>query len=830
MSVRPARLSEGALAGAIFFCPLALGTLDRWSIAVAAALALSALFLSRASPERDPIALPLLAWLLAGLAVIVALQCVPLPAWLARWLSPESAATYRFALAGFSASWHPLTLDGPASAREVAKAVTIAAAFAAACLLADSRRTRRRLAAALALAGAGIALIGYGHLLFDAHRLFGLPLLPGAHPPFVTTFGNKNNAAGFLALTSPVALGLSLSSHHRRQRAAWAVAYLLAGAAVFLTLSRGGIFAFLGGQAALGALLWAGRAPDHDSKRRARPAALVLALAAAVVAIAAYLAWGPIAARLATLPGAPHEGKIDGFGQTLPMLRDFFWTGAGRGAFPTAGARYLTFSSGTAEYVENEPLQAAVDLGVPLGAGLVAAVLLTFAGALRRKLDPLDCALAAGLLALALQNLVDFSLELPGVALPAAVALALLAAPPHERGPRSFSRLLSRRGAAVATAAGALLSAAGLLASPPAHAWRAETDAFAAAAGALPGAKAAKIAEGVLARHPASFVVPLAVGRSFLAAGQPAAALHWLDRALYFKPNLADTHLLTARALDELGQTRQALLEARTYFTASGGGGAALALLAVRHPGEIADAVARTAEGEDALAAFLADHGRLPEAVAAARVAVSLAMGQGEPHRVLALLLARAGDAGATAEAKQAVALAPEDERTWLALAQARRAAGDPAGEERVLRAGLLQLPGRLGLVVPLVRLDLSRHDSRAAMGALRLAEPPATLGARALVLSLRGEIHAAEGRMHLAEEEWRAASRLDPTGRHEWPLVGLLEQAARFREAAEMLRGMKVDSSDPDAPAIERRIADDERQEREAALSQARARLEAGP
>ena len=238
--------AEGLLAAALFFCPLALGTFQPWSVGAMLTLSCLALLSAPAGPRGAPLPINAMGVGLFAVALYVGLQCQPLPGGLLHLLSPQGAETYAFSLAGLPSAvrWHPITLDGPATSRELAKALAYACAFGSAYALAGSRRTRRRLAGALALAGFAIALLGYGHLLFNSDRLFGQPIFKEATSPFVTTFGNKNHAGGFLSLCAPVALGLALRDRHRRRQALWALVYLLTGAAVFLTGSRGAICSF----------------------------------------------------------------------------------------------------------------------------------------------------------------------------------------------------------------------------------------------------------------------------------------------------------------------------------------------------------------------------------------------------------------------------------------------------------------------------------------------------------------------------------------------------------------------------------------------------------
>jgi predicted Zn-dependent protease len=776
----------------------------------------------------------------------VAAQCLPLPPWLLRVLSPQGAETYAFSLAGLPAAthWHPITLDGPATARELAKALAYACAFAVAYAIAGRQRARRRVAAALALAGLTIALLGYGHLLFNADRLFGLPIFKEAAPPFVTTFGNKNHAAGFLSLCAPVALGLSLRGRNRRRQALWGLAYVLTGAAVFLTGSRGGIAAFLVAQCALAALLWVLRERPADSGRPQRPrgspqaAVAAICAAALVVAIAGYLAYDPVIDRLSTVNSVEKvesDSKIVGFGQSLALLRDFPLTGIGRGALPTVGGHYLTFSPGTAEYIENEALQALVDFGIPFGAALLGLILFAFGRAvLRRDLGPLECGLTAGLLAVGLQNLVDFSFEMGGVALPSLVALALLCRAPESESPESsgapstrwcFPRL-------AALSAGATSLALGLLALPASAAnWQTETNAFALASAKMKATEAEPAGIAILESHPASFVVPLAIADRYLADRQPAHALHWLNRAMYFKPTLAAPHVTAAEALAELGRKDQALLEARLYFETSHGSNDALVAMVPLYPklADLEQAVPETHYGLLSLSWFLQSRGRLDDASAAARAGIALDPADSALRRQLAsLLLLQQKPLDAEVEARKSLELAPEVADSYLTLSAVLSAKGEAAPAQAALQEGLHRLSGQRDLVLALVRLDLRLGQTEAAEAALKLMGPVATSPLRAELLSVQGDIYQSEGRLVKAEDSYEAAARLQPGGGYEWTLAALFERQSRFDAAVEQLQRIEGIATGEAKAQLTARIAKDGRQSKELEQLRKRALLAA--
>ena len=850
-------VAEVLLASAIFFTPLALGSVYAWSIGVMLALSTSAavagalasgrsrrvdestrLDLSKGSGQRPPLARQvnwrasphpwsLTASALVAVAAFTALQCLPLPGALLKLLSPETARLYAFSLAGLPGEHaaHPLSLDPAATGREFAKALAYAAAFVATLALGASRSTRRRLAFALSLSGFAVAAIGYAHKLLGLDQLFGAALYSSATPRFVTTFGDSNNAAGLFILCAPLALAFALRTSNWTARALWGSVYAFTGAAVFLTLSRGGAAAFLFSQLAF-AGLWAWQrqraatgalGPRAAAAARGQIVAVLVALAG-VLAMAAYLALGPLLDRASTLRDPNSDQKLTGFVQSLPLLRDYPLFGIGRGAFATVGARYLTFARETAEYVEDEPLQTVIDFGLPFGLALLGWFLFQLGRAgLRLQTSPLACGLWAGLFGLGLANTVDFSLELGGVALPATVAFALLLSEDSaERG-----RVVPARAVLAALAFSVPLAFWALARSDPD--WRTETNQFAALAPRWKGAAAASAADPVLRRHPASFVVPLAVAGSYLGEHAPARALSWLNRAMYLKPNLELTHLEAAAALAQLGHPAQALLEARTYDELTHGNTQALAVVAHYLPRtqSLLAGVPDTAGGLLSLAEFLAQRGQIDSALEAA--AQGVARDPADPallRRHVALLLSAKRLPEALAEAQKAVALAPTDPAGYRALANVQIAAGTPAPARQTLEEGLRRHPGDDDLVFALVQLDLAQTQLSLAELDLKKLGPQDSSAARARVFALQADILVREGRTVKAEEAYRNAIRVQPNAGHEWALAALLEQQSNFEGAIELLRELRAATPEEQQAPIDQRINQD--QQRQGAFDQA--------
>ena len=248
-----------------------------------------------------------------------------------------------------------------------------ALAFVAAVEVCRSRRSRQRLLATLAFTDAAVAVIGLLHALLGVTQLFGLRAFVHARPPLVTPFGNPNHLAGFLGLSSTVALGLALTSELRERGVLFAAAALLSGAGVLLSLSRAGILFFVFGPGAprgVGAddrQRTGGRSARREPRGRGAAALLVLV---ATLAVGGYVAWEQLVAEAASADSVEElrqSGKVELWpmmargGAGLPVL------GMGRGAFESAFPRYQTEPNpNTLTHPENAVLQLAAEFG---GAG-----------------------------------------------------------------------------------------------------------------------------------------------------------------------------------------------------------------------------------------------------------------------------------------------------------------------------------------------------------------------------------------------------------------------------------------------------------------------------
>ena len=250
--------------------------------------------------------------------------------------------------------------------------------------------------------------------------------------------------------------------------------------------------------------------------------------------------------------------------QALGLVESYPLTGVGRGALEQAFATVAS-NAGQVRYpwLENAYLQAFVDWGLPGGLVLAALGVWVFVSALRRlRHDPLLMGPLAALVGLALHELVDFSIELPGVALPALALLGMLHGR-REAEPERWSLGLRPRPALFLAP---LVVAALALGQGHSRASDAETEGKrlvqVSRDPSVPTETLLALGQAAWNRHPADYYLPLAVAERLVPERHPQA-VRWLNAAMVLAPSQPLPHQLAAELMASVGRKKQALLEYR---------------------------------------------------------------------------------------------------------------------------------------------------------------------------------------------------------------------------------------------------------------------------
>ncbi len=407
----------------------------------------------------------------AGLAgatlALLALYFVPLPAALLSRVEPRAVVEARksLALAGedpalaaaearllaaagakrTTPSSRPLALDAGGRLDGTTRVLLSLGAFLLALLAAGNEPGRRLLAGALAVSaflqasyGLAEALSGHYHILWRARTSYlGLPS---------GTFVCPNHFAALLSLGlfATLALLAARSAHAHRhgeetpfERGARLLLGVTAAAVLVIAMtwssSRGGL-----GAAGIGLLLWLLLGVRRLLRSPRGKAALLLGILVAGVLVAGSI-WmrppTPLQEDLETV-SLGWGGRTAMWRTGLRIARDFPWFGVGPGCTRWVHPLYRPPEQGAhVSHLHNDWLEWKVEtgwLGVLLLVCWVAAVAAGGVRLLRHARHgerALTLGLGCSLVALAIHEFIDFSLQLPGVAVPAAIAAGAFLAP-----------------------------------------------------------------------------------------------------------------------------------------------------------------------------------------------------------------------------------------------------------------------------------------------------------------------------------------------------------------------------------------------------------------
>lgn len=401
-----------------------------------------------------------------------AVQLIPLPPAVLDAVSPNTGAFLETYDLGYvfgsmaeptdevatqaSTSWHPLSL----APRRTLVGLASLAAFTlllAGLTTALSRSGSRRLTASIVVFGVVLALIGIVQKAILGEHAWGGMKIYGFWQPvhlLSTPFGpyvNKNHFAGWMLMGLPLALGLGLGLAEqgiRSRRDDWrsillwlsspqggrlqltVLATLLMVASLLMAKSRSG----LGGLIVVLIVLSIAAGRRFGS---ARAGIVAFGSLAAAFTVVFALAGTDLAARI-----TDQSDAVD--------LRKNIWTDSVRviKAFPLAGTGVNTFGTAMTGYqttqkdqhfqeAHNDYVQIAVEGGLLVGIPALVAFVLLVRAIWRRFSAGQDDTMthwirvgaATGLLAIAMQAFVEFSLQMPGNA---ALAVVLLALALHE--------------------------------------------------------------------------------------------------------------------------------------------------------------------------------------------------------------------------------------------------------------------------------------------------------------------------------------------------------------------------------------------------------------
>ena len=374
---------------------------------------------------------------LALVAAAIAVQLVPLPQSVVDTISPQARTLLREQSLPFrtnAPSFYPLTINPSRTQLGLAF-------FGAFSLLLVgtgrvlTRRAANGLAAAVAVVGVILAIAAMVQNATFNGKIYGFwtPLHGGTpYGPFV----NKNHFAGWMLMAIPVVIGYflartsSIEPQHRagfRDAVLWfsterggravmaAFAAIVMALSLVLTMSRSGM---------TGLVLAFGVTSIFVARREGRAVTRGLVFAYFGFTALTIVLWAgvdQIMTRFSQIDVSAIDQRPAIWADTVRIVRDFWLTGTGLNTFSVSVLHYQT--SVPNQYLReahSDYLQLAAEGGLLLGIP-VALSILVFCGQVRKRLREdtgsirwIRMGALTGLIAIAFQSLVEFSLQMPG--------------------------------------------------------------------------------------------------------------------------------------------------------------------------------------------------------------------------------------------------------------------------------------------------------------------------------------------------------------------------------------------------------------------------------
>jgi O-antigen ligase len=445
----------------LIFTPLAVGSVQIWASAIMeiAAFSIFGVWLMKISSVKGLVFRDngqgerVMAVLFGAFLTLIIMQITPLPVWLLRFLSSNTASFYeRFTIEG-SAEWRTLSIYPWATRQELLKLLSYAAVFS---VIANYYRTREKTEALVRK----IMVIAFSLVVFAIfQKLTWNGMLYWIYPldgqvssskgfsvwgPFI----NRNHFAGYLEICIPLGLGMIFYSTAKTKASQHAtvlkrfasvmsskrfsslglrsVATFVMIGALFMTLSRGGIIGFL--CSALFLIILA------RMRRRLRKKIIVPVFAGLLLLLMVIVAgWDRIEDRFEQLGEETSLKRAEVWADSAGIVKDYPLFGTGLGTFQNSYPQYQSHSSTTFyDHAHNDYIELLTDTGLA-GFILGGALVVTFFSMLfsvwlkrhRTYTKAIGAAGMASLIAILVHSFADFNLHIPANAMLLAVVAGI---------------------------------------------------------------------------------------------------------------------------------------------------------------------------------------------------------------------------------------------------------------------------------------------------------------------------------------------------------------------------------------------------------------------
>ena len=434
---------EKGIAFILIFTPLAIGTVQQWSIAImeiASFIILCVWILKMASEGKVVVLRTPVFGILAALLLLIVFQILPLPERLMAFLSPSANNMYSAFLGDDVTMSRTISIYSGATREELFKLLSYAAVF---IVVVNHFRTKvqiSRVVRTIIYMGCFLAVFAVIQKMTWNGRLYWFyPVGKGLHSDMTYIWGpyiNHNHFAGYMEMAIPIGLGFLLyklsgiNSLHglpvSRRIARYldrkdsvyvmflCLAVLIMSVVLFMSLSRGGIIGFT---ASVLFFSWMIRTRPSLRKK-----AGVFALLGIITLIIVLLSgWGRIEERFQEAGQIEKMNMIDIWTDTINIVMDFPLFGTGLGTFKNIYPQYQSENSRFLfDHAENDYMEIVTDMGVAgffiiIGMAFVFSYSVTKAW--RKRHDNfIKCIVAGGMsscVAIAVHSFTDFNLRIP---------------------------------------------------------------------------------------------------------------------------------------------------------------------------------------------------------------------------------------------------------------------------------------------------------------------------------------------------------------------------------------------------------------------------------
>jgi O-antigen ligase len=416
----------------IIFAPLAFGAVEVWAYSI---IILGAVFLTfawlikiwlknryekdalhfRLYVQKTPLNLPIIFFI-----ILIIIQLIPLPKNIIHFISPNTYDIYNGSFnllknlplsQNQSIMFYPLTLCPSVTKEELYKLIGYALIFF--LIVNNIKRPAqfKKIMLTIVILAFCISLFAIVQKVFWNGKIYWFRELRYGGKPF-GPYVNSNHYAGFMEMAIPLALGALIATRSINKKLIYGFMATVMASTIFLSLSRGGMLAFLGSLLSIMLILFL-----HKSFKKHLIVIILLLLS--IFMFILYLQFFSTASeRFLSLIDVEGISKIKRplvWKDTLHIVKDFPLLGTGLGTFRYIFPKYKS----TGEqilflYTENDYLQVLSEAGlIGLGVivwGVLVVILSSFKAIARERLAIFFFGSIAAIL---IHSFFDFNLHIP---------------------------------------------------------------------------------------------------------------------------------------------------------------------------------------------------------------------------------------------------------------------------------------------------------------------------------------------------------------------------------------------------------------------------------